>query len=104
MPSFFPPCLLLLLLAACSAGVEPKDAQHSETQEAPMSQERDKLPLCASRADVERLSGKRVRVEGFYEVEPTPGGKRLQAATINLPDGTRLVRSYRPVPEELGFL
>jgi hypothetical protein len=33
-----------------------------------------------------------------------PGGKRLQAATIVLPDRTRLVRAYRPVPEELAFV
>ncbi|HEY3356822.1 MAG TPA: hypothetical protein VGQ83_26460 [Polyangia bacterium] len=62
------------------------------------------LPRCASRADVERLHGQRVLIEGRYEVEPVPGGKRLQAAAIVLPDRTRLVRAYRPVPEELVYL
>jgi hypothetical protein len=62
------------------------------------------LPRCASAADIERLHGRRVIVEGRYEVEPVPGGKRLQAALIVLPDGTRLIRSYRPVAEEYGFV
>jgi hypothetical protein len=62
------------------------------------------LPRCASAADVERLHGRRVIVEGRYEVEPVPGGKRLQAALIVLPDGTRLIRSYRPVAEEYGLV
>jgi hypothetical protein len=62
------------------------------------------LPRCASAADVERLHGQRVVVEGRYEVEPVPGGKRLQAVVIVLPDGTRLIRSYRPVPAEFGLV
>jgi hypothetical protein len=64
----------------------------------------DQLPRCASRADVDRLHGQKVRVEGRYEVDPVPGGKKLQAATIVLDDRTRLLRSYRPVEKELHLV
>jgi hypothetical protein len=64
----------------------------------------DGLPKCASRADVERLHGQKVRVEALYDVTPVPGGKDLEAAYLVLDDGTELIRSYRPVAEELGLV
>jgi hypothetical protein len=63
----------------------------------------ERLPAVHTIADVERYAGKRVRVLGRYEVTPVAGSKRLQPACIVLADGTRLVRSYRPVLEELHF-
>jgi hypothetical protein len=88
---------VVLAVAACGPRPAPSPAAASQPRTAA-------LPRCLSAADVERLSGRRVIVEGRYEVEPVPGGKRLQAASIVLPDGTRLVRSYRPVPAEFDLV
>ena len=90
-------CVGVLAAAGCGPRPTPSPA-------GPASQPAAELPRCASAADVERLHGRRVIVEGRYEVEPVPGGKNLQAAVIVLPDGTRLVRSYRPVPAEFGLV
>jgi hypothetical protein len=62
------------------------------------------LAECTSIKDVKRFHGKKVLVKGWYEVEPIPGSKRLQAACVVLSDGTRLIRSYNPVKEEFGFI
>jgi hypothetical protein len=43
-------------------------------------------------------------LEGQYEVDPIPGGKRLQGSWLVLDDGRRYVVSYRPVPEYFAFL
>jgi hypothetical protein len=62
------------------------------------------LPLCASKADIDRLHGQRVRIEARYDVDPVVRGKALQLAYLELPDGTQIARAYRPVTEELGLL
>ena len=62
------------------------------------------LAECTSIKDVQRFHGKKVLVKGWYEVEPIPGSKRLQAACVVLLDGTRLIRSYHPVKQEFGFI
>jgi len=62
------------------------------------------LPNISSGKQIEKLHGKKVCVQGRYEVEPFPGGKMLQAVEIVLPDKTRLMRSYRPIPKEFGFI
>jgi hypothetical protein len=54
--------------------------------------------------DVEPVYGEPVCLEGRYEVDPIPGGKRLQGSWLVLDDGTRYVISYRPVPEYLCFV
>lgn len=59
---------------------------------------------CKSINDVKRHHGKKVLVKGRYEVEPVPGSKRLQAVSIVLPDRTRLIRAYKPVKEEFGYI
>ena len=60
-------------------------------------------PRIATMADLERYEGQHARIEGWYEVTPVAGGKALQPACIVLSDGTRLIRSYRPVASELRF-
>ncbi|MCU0848831.1 MAG: hypothetical protein MUD12_13180 [Spirochaetes bacterium] len=62
------------------------------------------LPSCETTADVKANHGKRVVVRGVYLQDALPGGKRLQAATILLGDGSSLIRSYRPVPAEFRFI
>jgi len=54
--------------------------------------------------DVEPTYGDPVHLEGWYEVDPIPGGKRFQGAWLVLDDGTRYVIAYRPVPEHFPFL
>jgi len=70
---------------------------------APVGSSASGLPLVRSLDDVRRYAGQQVEVRGRYEVTPVPGGKGLQPACIVLPDGTRLIRSYRPVGDELRF-
>lgn len=62
------------------------------------------FPKINNQADIEKYHGQRIYVEGIYEVEPFPGGKGLQAVEIILPDETRLMRSYRPIPREFNFI
>lgn len=64
----------------------------------------DALPTCASLADLMRLDGQRVRLQGLYDVARVEGSKRLQPVTVRLDDGAALLRSYRPVPDELRYL
>jgi hypothetical protein len=96
---------LAFALAACDSpsrsSVPPQPSPESLTES---SKSAAALPKCASRADVDRLHGQKVRVEALYDVEPSPGGKGLEAAYLLLDDGTELVRSYRPVEAELGFV
>jgi hypothetical protein len=84
-----------------TAGVASASAATAAT--APVASSASGLPLVQSLDDVRRTAGQRVEVRGRYEVTPVPGGKRLQPACIVLADGTRLVRSYRPVGDELPF-
>lgn len=96
---------LLAALPSCdgpSASSVPSPPAPAAPSEAARSAEA--LPRCASKADVERLHGQTVRVEALYDVDPSPAGKGLEAAYLLLDDGTALVRSYRPVVDELGFV
>lgn len=54
--------------------------------------------------DVEPAYSDPVLLEGRYEVDPVPGGKRLQGSWLVLDDGSRYVISYRPVPEYFQFI
>ena len=54
--------------------------------------------------DIEPAYGDPVQLEGRYEVDPIPGGKRFQGAWLALDDGTRYVIAYRPVPGHFEFL
>jgi hypothetical protein len=96
---------LVVALAACEgkapSSVPPPPSPGARTESKIGS---DGLPKCASSADVDRLHGQTVRIEALYDVDPSPGGKGLEAARLLLDDGTELVRSYRPVPEELGLV
>jgi hypothetical protein len=93
---------VLFVLAACDGpappSVPPSPAAPTESKTG------DGLPRCASSADVERLHGQKVRIEALYDVDPSPAGKGLEAAYLLLDDGTELIRSYRPVPAELGLV
>jgi hypothetical protein len=68
------------------------------------NQKNQNIPECRTCADVQHYDGKAVIINGWYEVEPVPGGKRLQAASVVLPDGTRLIHSYRPVKEMFCYI
>lgn len=68
------------------------------------SEEDGGLARCSSLAQVMLLHGQRVLIEGVYDVARVEGSKRLQPATVRLDDGTALLRSYRPVQAEFGFL
>lgn len=54
--------------------------------------------------DIEPAYSDPVRLEGRYEVDPIPGGKRFQGAWLVLDDDSRYVIAYRPVPEHFEFL
>jgi hypothetical protein len=76
---------------------------HADPQEQGTMPEPD-LPRIENMSDLQAHAGKRARIEGRYEVAPIAGSKRLQPAVVVLADGTRLLRSYRPLPAEFGFL
>ena len=78
------------------------DPPNSATSQ-PLTGEANALPLITTMADVRRHEGRTARIEGWYEVTPVAGGKALQPASIVLSDGTRLLRSYRPLVAELRF-
>lgn len=61
------------------------------------------LPRVTTFAELLAHEGQTVRIEGWYEVTPVAGSKALQPACIVLADGTRLLRSYRPIVQELGL-
>lgn len=54
--------------------------------------------------DLEPDVGETVYLEGRYEVDPIPGGKRFQGVWLALDDGSRYLISYRPVPDHYAFL
>jgi len=54
--------------------------------------------------DLEPEVGETICLEGRYEVDPIPGGKRFQGAWLVLDDGSRYLISYRPVPDHFCFL
>jgi hypothetical protein len=54
--------------------------------------------------DIEPTYGDPVQLEGRYEVDPIPGGKRFQGAWLVLEDGTRYVIAYRPVAKYFQFI
>ena len=54
--------------------------------------------------DLESDVGKTIHLEGRYEVDPIPGGKRFQGTWLVLDDGSRYLISYRPVPDHFCFL
>lgn len=63
----------------------------------------NELPSVRTKADLARHDRRRVVVEGWYEIVPVPGGKKAQPAYVVLSDGTRVIRSYRPIVDELGY-
>ncbi len=62
------------------------------------------LPKITSLALLREHAGVMARIEGRYDVCPVVGSKRLQPVVIVLDDGTRLLRAYRPLPAEFGFI
>jgi len=54
--------------------------------------------------DLEPTFSDPVQLEGRYEVDPIPGGKRLQGVWLVLDDGTRYAIAYRPIPEQFQFI
>ncbi len=64
---------------------------------------KNKYPVCKSILDIKKYHGKVVFIEGMYEIDPVPGSKRLQACSVVLPDGERLIHLYRPNSEVVNF-
>ncbi|MBW2702328.1 MAG: hypothetical protein JRF33_16030 [Deltaproteobacteria bacterium] len=62
------------------------------------------LPKISSLEQLREHAGVMARIEGRYDVCPVAGSKRLQPVVIVLDDGTRLLRAYRPIPSEFGFI
>jgi len=58
----------------------------------------------SGRPDTEPTYGDACWLEGRYEVDPIPGGKRFQGVWLVLDDGTRLVIAYRPVRQQFQFI
>ncbi|MBN2433125.1 MAG: hypothetical protein JXQ27_16760 [Acidobacteria bacterium] len=52
----------------------------------------------------ETRTGEECELEGRYEVDALPAGKRFQGTWLVLDDGRRFVLSYRPDPERFEFL
>jgi hypothetical protein len=93
----------LLLLTACARRDDPTIAPVSERRPKIAVVEPGELPLVRTKVDLARHDHRRVVVEGWYEIVPVPGGKAAQPAYVVLLDGTRVIRSYRPIPSELGY-
>jgi hypothetical protein len=100
-PAHQPPSLPAVSLAP----VPPPSATAARTASAQLSSWDDpihaELPQIRRLDDVAKHPGKRAEIHGRYEVAPVPGGKRLQAVTLVLADGRRLIHAYRPVKDEL---
>ena len=45
-----------------------------------------------------------MQCEGYYEVDPIPGGKRFQGSWLVLDDGQRYLLSYRPLPKYFRYV
>jgi hypothetical protein len=101
------PCLAaaLTLLLGCPSSETAKQRVQSPLQQ-PSSQKTATMPsippLCQNKEDIERLHGQRVQLSAFYDVLPLRQGH--QSVYLVLPDGTQVIRAYRPVAEELGFV
>ncbi len=95
--------MMTILAAALLATGCPNEAAR-RTEDRTMSRGDESLRAVTTMDDVRRHAGERARIEGRYEVTPIAGSKRLQPAVIVLADGERLIRSYRPRPEEYRFL
>lgn len=80
--------------AAVAVPAETRDAL-ADTQEA--------LPVVRVLGDIAANSGRRVVVEGLYEIDPIARGKGGNLTWIVLVDGTRVSRAYGAVADELGF-
>lgn len=96
-------CSLLLLWTACARREDPTIAPVSEQRSKLAVAESSELPTVLTKADLARCDGRRAIVEGWYEIVPVPGGKKAQPAYVVLVDGTRVIRSYRPIADELAY-
>lgn len=94
---------LLLLWTACARREDPTITPVSEQQRKVDVVDADALPSVRTKADLARYDRRRVVVDGWYEIVPIPGGKKAQPAHVVLIDGTRVIRSYRPIVDELGY-
>lgn len=94
--------LFLFLLVLSCRRADPSIAPTPERR-APAVDQGD-LPRVRVLADVAAHQGKRVIVEGTYEIDPLAGkGKGHHLTWIVLDDGTRISRAYGALEEEYGY-
>ncbi|MBI2392386.1 MAG: hypothetical protein HYV09_22560 [Deltaproteobacteria bacterium] len=101
--------VLLALVAAGGAGAgcgrrEPPAAVAvpGEARDA-IAETPEALPTVRVLGDIAANGGRRVVVEGLYEIDPIAQGKGGHLTWIVLADGTRVSRWYGAVADELGF-
>lgn len=93
--------VVLALAAACrrdAVATRPNDPEllRAET-------ETSELPRVRVLADVAEHHGRRVIVEGLYDIDPISRGKGGKLVWLTLLDGTRISRAYGPVEAELPY-
>lgn len=76
----------------------------SEVHDAAVDVGVDALPRVRVLADIATHSGKRVIVEGLYDVDRLGKGKGGHLTWIILADGTRISRSYGLMRDEMGLV
>lgn len=91
--------------AGCRRGPATIAATDGEVRESAVV-EAPALPRVRTLYDIAAHHGKRVTVEGVYEVDPLAPGKHKGAnlVWIVLGDGTRVSRAYGAIASELGFV
>lgn len=95
----------VIACASCRRGSTTIAATDGEVRESAVV-EAPALPRVRTLYDIAAHHGKRVTVEGFYEVDPLGPAKHKGAnlVWIVLGDGTRVSRAYGVVVAELGFV
>lgn len=98
----------LLLVAVVGLGCDRRlSAPIGPVDEAPDAKVVDhasELPRVRTKADVEAQSGRRVALEGVYDVQRIRFGKGGEITTVRLVDGTEVIRSTTAVEDELGWI
>jgi len=93
--------VVLLLLASCRREAVATRPHDKETPRAEKVVEG--LPRVRVLGDIAEHHGKRVVVDGLYEVEPIARGKGGKRVWLVLVDGTRISRAYDAIKTELAF-
>ncbi len=96
---------LLALGAGCERRVSPPIGPVDEARDTQVVvDDRASLPRVRTREDLAANDGRRVALEGFYDVQRIRWGKGGEIVTVRLVDGTEVIRATSVVRDELGWV